>query len=58
MTEISAVPAYNPLLSDRHAWEYAATLKIARTMLENGIEPRSVMKMTGLTEDEIQQLRH
>ena len=38
--------------------EYAATLKIARTMLENGIEPRSVMKMTGLTEDEIQQLRH
>lgn len=46
------------LLSDRHAWEYAATLKIARTMLENGIEPRSVMKMTGLTEDEIQQLRH
>lgn len=38
--------------------EREATLKIARTMLENGIEPRSVMKMTGLTEDEIQQLRH
>ena len=38
--------------------EREATLKIARTMLENSIEPRSVMKMTGLTEDEIQQLRH
>ena len=38
--------------------EREATLKIARTMLENSIEPRSVMKMTGLTVDEIQELGH
>jgi len=38
--------------------EREATFKIARTMLENGIDPLSVMKMTGLTDDEIQQLRH
>ncbi len=38
--------------------EREATFKIARTMLENGIDILSVMKMTGLTDDEIQQLRH
>jgi predicted transposase/invertase (TIGR01784 family) len=33
-------------------------LKIARTMLENGHDRNSVMKMTGLTEDQLAQIRH
>ena len=33
-------------------------LEVARTMLENGIERSTVMKMTGLTEHELAQLRH
>ena len=32
--------------------EREATLKIARTMLQNGIDRNTVMKMTGLTEDD------
>ncbi|EBS3177492.1 ISNCY family transposase, partial [Salmonella enterica subsp. enterica serovar Newport] len=35
-----------------------ATLKIARTMLQNGIDRNTVMKMTGLTEDDLAQIRH
>ncbi|EDU1459450.1 Rpn family recombination-promoting nuclease/putative transposase, partial [Salmonella enterica subsp. enterica serovar Java] len=35
-----------------------ATLKIARTMLQNGIDRTTVMKMTGLTEDDLAQIRH
>ncbi|SMG61627.1 conserved hypothetical protein (putative transposase or invertase) [Cedecea sp. NFIX57] len=35
-----------------------ATLKIARTMLQNGIDSSTVMKMTGLTEDDLAQIRH
>jgi len=35
-----------------------ATLEIARTMLRNGIDCATVMKMTGLAEDELAQLRH
>jgi predicted transposase/invertase (TIGR01784 family) len=38
--------------------ERQATLKIARTMLQNGIDRSSVIKMTGLTEDDLAQLRH
>ncbi|EEG8800376.1 ISNCY family transposase, partial [Salmonella enterica subsp. enterica] len=38
--------------------EREATLKIARTMLRNGIERNTVMKMTGLTEDDLAQIRH
>ena len=38
--------------------EREATLKIARTMLQNGIDRNTVMKMTGLTEDELAQIRH
>ncbi|EAZ1917920.1 ISNCY family transposase, partial [Salmonella enterica] len=35
-----------------------ATLKIARTMLQNGIDRNTVVKMTGLTEDDLAQIRH
>ena len=38
--------------------EREATLKIARTMLQNGIDRSTVMKMTGLTEDDLAQIRH
>ncbi|MNG85032.1 hypothetical protein D3C73_383050 [compost metagenome] len=38
--------------------ERDATLKIARTMLQNGLDRSTVMKMTGLTEDELAQIRH
>ena len=38
--------------------EREATLKIARTMLQNGIDRNTVMKMTGLTEDDLAQIRH
>lgn len=37
--------------------EREATLKIARTMLHNGIDRNTVMKMTGLAEDDLAQLR-
>lgn len=33
--------------------EHEAILKIARTMLQNGIDRSTVMKMTGLSEDEL-----
>lgn len=35
-----------------------ASLKIARNLLENGMDIVTVMKMTGLTEEEIKPLRH
>jgi len=35
-----------------------ASLKIARNLLANGMDVPTVMKMTGLTEEEIKQLRH
>lgn len=38
--------------------EREATLKIARTMLQNGIDRNTVMKMTGLSADELAQIRH
>lgn len=38
--------------------ERDATLKIARTMLQNGLDRNTVMKMTGLSEDELEQIRH
>ncbi len=38
--------------------EREATLKIARTMLQNGIDRNTVMKMTGLSEDDLAQIRH
>jgi recombination-promoting nuclease RpnB len=33
-------------------------LEVARTMLHNGLDRNTVMKMTGLTEDELAQIRH
>jgi len=38
--------------------EREATLKIARTMLQNGLDQNIVMQMTGLTEDELAQIHH
>ncbi|KSY26031.1 hypothetical protein APU02_18310 [Citrobacter sp. 50677481] len=32
--------------------------EVARTMLQNGIDRNTVMKMTGLTEDDQAQIRH
>lgn len=32
-------------------------LEVASTMLQNGIDRNTVMKMTGLTEDELAQIR-
>ena len=42
----------------RSEGERAATLKIARTMLLNGIDRQLIIKMTGLTADELAQIRH
>ncbi|ECE2104855.1 Rpn family recombination-promoting nuclease/putative transposase, partial [Salmonella enterica subsp. enterica serovar Newport] len=42
----------------RSEGEREATLKIARTMLQNGIDRNTVMKMTGLSEDDLAQIRH
>ncbi|MCE2004226.1 Rpn family recombination-promoting nuclease/putative transposase, partial [Enterobacter asburiae] len=33
-------------------------LEVARTMLQNGIDRNTVMKMTGLAEDDLAQIRH
>lgn len=38
--------------------EREATLKIASAMLQNGIDRNAVMKMTGLTEDDMVQISH
>ncbi|HDH0770535.1 TPA: Rpn family recombination-promoting nuclease/putative transposase, partial [Klebsiella pneumoniae] len=38
--------------------EREASLKIARTMLANGLDRDAVMKMTGLTADDLAQIRH
>ncbi|PWK95779.1 putative transposase/invertase (TIGR01784 family) [Pantoea allii] len=38
--------------------EREATLKIARTMLQSGLDRETVMKMTGLNEDDLALIRH
>jgi predicted transposase YdaD len=38
--------------------EREATLKIARTMLQSGIDRNTVMAMTGLTEEDLQRITH
>jgi len=38
--------------------EREATLKIARAMLQNGLDRITIMKMTGLTEEVLAQLQH
>ena len=35
-----------------------ATLKIARTMLQNGLDRKTGIEMTGLTSDDLAQIRH
>lgn len=42
----------------RQEGEREAALKIARTMLASGLDRAMVMKMTGLTETELEQIRH
>jgi predicted transposase/invertase (TIGR01784 family) len=42
----------------RQEGEREAALKIARTMLANGLDREAVMKMTGLTADDLAQIRH
>ncbi|HEJ7646219.1 TPA: Rpn family recombination-promoting nuclease/putative transposase [Klebsiella oxytoca] len=42
----------------RHEGKLEGKLEVARTMLKNGIDRSTVMKMTGLTEDDLAQLRH
>lgn len=32
--------------------------EVARTMLQNGLDRTTVMKMTGLSEDDLAQIRH
>lgn len=38
--------------------EREATLKIARTMLKSRLDQNTIMKMTDLTADEPEQIRH
>lgn len=33
-------------------------LEVARTMLQNGLDRNTVMKMTGLSDDDLAQIRH
>ena len=42
----------------RSEGEREATLKIARTMLQNGIDRNTVMTMTGLAEEDLQRITH
>ncbi|CAH6376896.1 Transposase-31 domain-containing protein (plasmid) [Pantoea agglomerans] len=42
----------------RNEGKLAGKLEVARTMLQNGIDRNTVMKMTGLTEDDLAQIRH
>jgi len=42
----------------RQEGEREAALKIASTMLTSGLDRAMVMQMTGLTETELEQIRH
>lgn len=42
----------------RNEGKLEGKLEVARTMLQNGIDRSTVMKMTGLTEDDLTQIRH
>jgi len=42
----------------RHEGKLEGKLEVARTMLANGLDRDSVMKMTGLTADDLAQIRH
>lgn len=45
-------------MEGRNGGECEATLKIARTMLQNGLDRDTIMKMTGLSADDLPQIRH
>ncbi len=42
----------------RNEGKLEGKLEVARTMLQNGIDRNTVMKMTGLSEDDLAQIRH
>ncbi|HAK35572.1 MAG TPA: ISNCY family transposase, partial [Pantoea sp.] len=42
----------------RQLGEREASLNIARNLLKNGMDVPSVMKVTGLSEEDLQQIRH
>lgn len=42
----------------RYEGKLEGKLEVARTMLQNGLDRGTVMKMTGLTADELEQIRH
>ncbi|EBC1279788.1 Rpn family recombination-promoting nuclease/putative transposase, partial [Salmonella enterica] len=42
----------------RNEGKQEGKLEVARTMLQNGIDRNTFMKMTGLTEDDLAQIRH
>jgi len=42
----------------RYEGKLEGKLEVARTMLQNGLDRDTVMKMTGLTADELEQIRH
>ena len=42
----------------RHEGKLEGKLEVARTMLANGLDRDAVMKMTGLTADDLAQIRH
>ncbi|MFU8351544.1 ISNCY family transposase, partial [Klebsiella quasipneumoniae] len=42
----------------RNEGKLEGKLEVARTMLRSGIDRSTVMKMTGLTEDDLAQIRH
>jgi predicted transposase/invertase (TIGR01784 family) len=46
------------ILLGRQEGRNEGKLEVARTMLQNGIDRNTVMKMTGLTEDDLAQIRH
>ncbi|MEN4758119.1 Rpn family recombination-promoting nuclease/putative transposase [Pantoea agglomerans] len=46
------------IVKGRNEGKLEGKLEVARTMLENGIDRSAVMKMTGLTVDDLAQLRH
>nr|MBA2814270.1 putative transposase [Candidatus Pantoea persica] len=46
------------LVEGRNEGEREATLKIACTMLQNGLDRDTIMKMTGLSAGDLAQIRH
>lgn len=46
------------LVKGRSEGERSAALKIARTMLQNGLPPSLVAEMTGLSDDDLAQIAH